>query len=554
MKKTNKKSKSLLSVLLIVLAVTVTVRLHGSVISTPERPFEPSIQIEIAGSDGGSTMQPSLQQSKSSDIKDAPTKTLSNAPKQAEVKKSVAVEYQYRALKGSNDPAYSSSWALQKVNAPTAWDTATGNNQTIVAVIDTGFALAHEDLTDAWHLNTAENGTTAVGDRCWTGTALSKKTNNCDDDNNGYSDDWRGWDFYSTNNQPQAGETNSNGSGVSHGTSVAGLVGATGNNNKGVATINWATKIMPLQALSDDGVGYTSDITAAIYYAVDNGASVINMSLGGDTFDQSISTAIAYAYQNNVVVVAAAGNCGTGAESGCDPQKPGALAYPATENHVISVGATTQSDLRASFSSNGAGLDVVAPGSGSIVSTAWSAGNQTAAYSANLYGTSFASPQVASLASLIESIRPSATVDDITALILAGSSKLGAMNSQIFTNEYGHGIINASSGLTIATALNNTSLAEPQLSQTGGYSAEHIYVGNEFMGSGCGVATNTYCTVWLKNSLNNYDRYLPYTLAISAGSAGWSWNSGILSGSGLWTVRAVQGQSKSLVPYSLTGK
>ena len=481
------------------------------------------------------------------------SKNLKNAPKQAAIKSRVTVEHIYRALATANDPGYVSSWPLQKVNASAAWNTTTGNDQTLVAVIDTGFGLAHEDLSGSWKTNDGEVGSTQLGDNCWTGVTQSKQTNNCDDDGNGYVDDWRGWNFSAGTNNPQAGQVSNSSGSVTHGTEVAGLVGARGNNALGIATIDWNTKILPLQALDDTGIGYTSDIAAAIYYAVDSGADVINMSLGGSDFDQDLSDAISYAYNHDVVVVAAAGNCGTGNELGCSPSAPGALSYPALDDHVIAVGATNQSDQRASFSSYGQGLDVVAPGAGTITSTAWSPSNQTSAYATSLNGTSFSSPQVASLVALIKSIRPTTSVDDVTALVLGTSTKLSAMSGQFFTAQYGHGLINAASAITVASSLNATPAANPNLAQAGGYKGEQLYSAGETLGSGCQASATAYCTVWLKSTRLGYDRYLPYTLSNSSGIVGWNWSSNAL-GADSWTVRAVQGESISTSTYQLMAK
>jgi subtilisin family serine protease len=474
-----------------------------------------------------------------------------NAPKQDEVRKTVAEEYTYYPLRTANDPGYAANWAVQKVNAPAAWDISTGNAQTVVAVIDTGFALNHEDLTNSWFVNASETGTTQIGGRCWTGTSVNKNTNNCDDDDNGYVDDWRGWNFSEVDNNPMAGRTNPNGAGVTHGTEVTGLVGASGNNATGITTINWNTKIMPLQVLSDDGPGFTSDVAAAIYYAVDNGADVVNLSLGGSVFDPSLKSATDYAYENGVVVVAAAGNCGTGNEQGCTGLPAGSISYPAKNDHVISVGATNVNDQRASFSSYGAALDIVAPGSGTIVSPTWTPSNGTSLYSGALYGTSFASPQVASLASLIKSIRPNSSVDDVTALLLASATKLPAMNGTAYVNELGHGIINAGNALTVASSLNAT-VAIPKLLQAGGPIAEHRFAATDTLGSGCTTTASNYCTVWFRNNYTGYDRYLPYQSANQQGLIGWTWSGAILQ-SGAWQVSAVQGDNKSNT-YTLGSK
>ncbi len=301
---------------------------------------------------------------------------------------------------------------------------------------------------------------------------------------------------------------------------------------------------MPLQALSDDGPGFTSDVAAAVYYAVENGADVINMSLGSNQADPAMLAATNYAYDNNVVVVAASGNCGTGTELGCEDYPAGHIGYPARNPNVISVGATDSANSRASFSSYGVALDVVAPGSGTINSPTWTAGNQTSLYSGALYGTSFASPFVASLAALIKAIRPDSSVQDITALILATAQKPTAMNNAPFTNQYGHGSIDAFKAVTVATSLNEYE-QEPILRQAGGPVSEHRYAPSNSLGSGCQSETaETYCTIWMKDVATAYDRYLPYTLTNQESDAGWTWSAGILN-DGLWSIRASQGDALS---------
>lgn len=483
------------------------------------------------------------------------SQTKSSAPRQDEIAARVSKEYTYSALVAPNDPYYLNSWAMQHTGASSAWNFTTGTSVT-VAVIDTGVALQHEDLASQWIINAGEQGMTQSTDRCWTGTAQDKASNNCDDDNNGYIDDWRGWNFVSKNNTPQAGTTSTNGiNAISHGTSVAGLIAAATNNNKGVASYNWNAKVMPLQALNDNGEGITSSIIAAIYYAVDNGAQVINMSLGGPDQDPALQPAIDYAYTKGVVVVAAAGNCGTAGDAGCGGLPAPQMMYPALSNHVIAVGATDGNDARASFSSYGPGLDVVAPGSGTIISplidTRTTPYNYTSAYSGTLYGTSFAAPIVSGIVSLIKSIRPAASVDDITALVDGGATKVAAMNNQVYANEYGHGLISAATASTVADSLTKNAVTTPVLAQTGDYRSEHSYSTTATMSSGCNAAANNYCTVRMVNSITNFDRYLPFVKTNANGQAGWQWSGGTL-GSGEWSLRAVQGANSSPAYYLFT--
>lgn len=527
-------------------------------------------------------------------IKEAPVSIDTTlAPKQAEITKTVDKEYPYRAFSTPNDPYYTHPtlvpWALTRTGAPAVWSQTTGA-PVVIAVIDTGFALQHEDLTTQWYENSGETGFTAPGDACWTGTSLDKSTNNCDDDTNGYVDDWRGWNFYGryqptadpcsttglgryvANNNPQAGQSGDDimyseyelcsdsapgAAGdpyvaISHGTSTAGLAGAATNNGIGIATMNWNVSIMPLQALGDDGSGWTSSITSAVRYAVDNGASIISMSLGGMSRDPSLESAVNYAYSHGVVVVAAAGNCGTGNEEGCNVANPGAMGYPALFNHVISVGATDVNNARASFSSYGPSLDVVAPGSGAIVSPLISRGatptnlasfNFTNAYAGSLYGTSFATPIVANIASVIRGHRPTATVDEVTGLINGATTKPSGMNGLPYTNHYGHGLINADTAVTVASSFNQAPPSTPTLGQTGDHRSEHSFSTSATMSSGCTAPAQTYCTIRLSSPLG-YDRYLPYAKTSLAGTVGWQW-SGAVIGNGEWSVRAAQGTSQS---------
>ena len=111
-----------------------------------------------------------------------------------------AIEYEYFLMATTNDPQLGSSWHLSKIQTDRAWDVTVGDEEAVVAVIDSPFALTHEDLTGKWHTNSGETGNTQNGDACWDGSAKDKSTNNCDDDENGYIDDWRGYDFINDDN------------------------------------------------------------------------------------------------------------------------------------------------------------------------------------------------------------------------------------------------------------------------------------------------------------------------------------------------------------------
>ena len=363
-------------------------------------------------------------------------------------------QFRYTALLAPNDSQYSGSWYHSKLQTNRAWDVTTGSGGSVIAVIDTGFALDHQDLTNKWYTNAGEQGQTVVGGHCWTGAVLDKSTNNCDDDQNGYVDDWRGWDFDSGDNDPQTGVTDAEGRGVQHGSVVSGIIAASGNNSVGNAGIDWQATIMPLQVLGDDGAGYTFDIVAAIEYAADNGANIINMSLGGPDYDAAMLAAVNYATSRGVLVVAASGNCGDSSVDECAGMVgPGRMAYPAKYENVLSVGATNSGDSRASFSSYGPELDITAPGSSVGPLVGWSSSLPTSGYSSSGSGTSYASPMVAGLAGLVRARLGSPTVAQLRSAILDSADKVVGMSSQNRTDTYGYGRINAHKATLLAKAI-----------------------------------------------------------------------------------------------------
>lgn len=453
-------------------------------------------------------------------------------PKERVLQSEGSEQKRYFLLDAPNDPYYDTSWYFGAVNAPSAWDTTVGSSAVTVAVIDSGFALSHQDLQAAWYTNAGEQGG-------------GKDTNGVDDDGNGYIDDYRGWDFVADDNSPQAGVDDPFGNGVSHGTETSGLVGAVGDNGVGTTAISQQVSVLPLQVMDDSGSGYSDDVAEAIYYAVDEGVDVINMSLGTSGNDPTVEAAVEYAHDSDVVVVAAAGNCGNpGSDGPCSGQVTGYITFPANNDKVIAVGATNSGNTRASFSSYGERLDMAAPGSGSIVSPTWVNGNGVSAYETTLYGTSYASPIVASTAALIKSIRPSSSADDIRALLMASTQQLGG---SFYTTSYGHGLLSVSKAITIAGALNSDE-GTPTLAQAGTVRGGGRYASNDTISSGCEAGTSTWCTVWLRNASAHYERYLPYTDVGGDGKAGWHFSSAALN-HGEWEVRARQGELVSDTPY-----
>ena len=223
------------------------------------------------------------------------------------------------------------------IDAPEAWNITTGSVNVIIAVIDSGVAYPHPEINPNIWMNSAEsNGTDGV-----------------DDDNNGYVDDFYGWDFWNNDNSLE--DYNS------HGTHVSGTIAARGNNDAGITGVNWVARIMALRI--GGVVGTIGEATEAIEYAVANGADIINASWSGPNFSQILYDAISYANENGVLFVAAAGNGGSDGIGDNNDQTP---RYPSSYDlpNIIAVAATDQNDNLTSFSNFGvASVDVAAPGS-----------------------------------------------------------------------------------------------------------------------------------------------------------------------------------------------
>jgi subtilisin family serine protease len=249
-----------------------------------------------------------------------------------------------------NDTSFGQLWGLQNtgqtvdgsagtadadIDSDKAWDITTGATSVVVAVIDSGYILNHPDLLLPFWINTAE------------------PIDGIDNDGNGYIDDRYGWDFFDNDN----GVTDYN----THGTHVAGTIGASGNNNTGITGVCQDVTIMPLKVFGVSGAGYTKSdgLNKAINYAVSKGAKVINASLGGHGgYDGDLTyQAIQSAGDAGVLFVAAAGN-----DTNNNDTNP---KYPASYNlsNIISVAATDQNDNLASFSNYGATkVHLAAPG------------------------------------------------------------------------------------------------------------------------------------------------------------------------------------------------
>ena len=313
-----------------------------------------------------------------------------------------------------NDPSFSAQYALNKINAAGAWDINKGNANVIIGIVDTGVDWDHPDLAANVWTNTGEIPNNLI-----------------DDDNNGYVDDVRGWDFGGLvgvpDNDPMEDRPD-------HGTLVAGAASAVTDNGVGISGIGFNCKVMPVKTSRDDnrtntGRALISYGYQGIIYAVDNGASVINCSWGNYAYSIFAKTVIDYANANNVLVVAAMGN-----------DNRDEAMYPAFYKGVLSVAASSVDDVRSSFSNYGYNVDVTAPGTG-VLST-WMDNTYSTAS-----GTSISSPIVAGLCGLVKAQFPLYTASQIGEQVRANCDDISSVNPS-YINKLGKGRINAFTSLT----------------------------------------------------------------------------------------------------------
>ncbi|MHB8995476.1 MAG: S8 family serine peptidase [Armatimonadota bacterium] len=331
----------------------------------------------------------------------------------------------------ANDPYSGQQYHWNLIQADRAWDYQKGSSSVVVAVLDTGVDLTHEDLESRIWVNTDE-----IPD------------NHLDDDNNGFVDDVNGWDFFYLNNDPNPNyDIYDYREEVSHGTHCAGAIGAASNNAVGVTGHDWNCRIMPVQVMCPIG-GFVSDAIAGIEYAVNNGANVISMSLGTSTYVGMYTQPITDAYLRGVTVVVAAGNDdhmftdlqSTWGSPICnDGDMPG-------DNHVLGVGASDLMDQKAEFSNYDGSthnfVDVMAPGV-AIYSTYYY--NPAAGFTERyglMSGTSMACPVTAGLVSLMKAQYPAYTPDQIIARMRGACANIDTMNPG-YVGQLGAGRINS---------------------------------------------------------------------------------------------------------------
>ncbi|SDT37023.1 type VII secretion-associated serine protease mycosin [Paenibacillaceae bacterium GAS479] len=282
-----------------------------------------------------------------------------------------------------NDRLYSDyQWNLPSIETELGWNLSKGSEAVKVAVLDTGVQQDHPDLVGKLTkgMNIVTSGKAPVDD-------------------------------------------------VGHGTHVAGIIAASVNNGEGIAGLTWYNKIMPVKVLDNSGAGSTYSVAQGLIWAVDNGAKVINMSLGNYAQSDFLHDAIKYAFERDVVLVAASGNDNSA--------QPG---YPAAYPEVFAVGSTDSRGEKSSFSNYGDYIDVAAPGD-SIAST-YLEGQYAA-----LSGTSMASPHVSALAALIRSRNPALTNVEVYELMRSTARDLGVKGKDSY---FGYGQIDIDKALQAA--------------------------------------------------------------------------------------------------------
>ncbi|NCQ35173.1 S8 family serine peptidase, partial [bacterium] len=340
-----------------------------------------------------------------------------------------------------NDPALSGSqWYARNmtaggadVRAVGAWNQALGDSNVMVAIVDSGVDWQHPDL--------GGSGPDHVNGAIWTNWAEYYGTAGVDDDSNGKIDDIRGWDFVNVPGGGWPGEDDSTPDNdpmdyESHGTACAGCVGGIGNNGIGIAGVAHGVKIMPVRVGwlpngSTQGVVRMDFASQGIIYAATNGAKVINCSWGSTSY---LAGAVSLAVSYGAIVVTAAGNDNAENDSGL-----GVPSYLSTHPNVLSVAATQQSDLKASFSNFGTWVELSAPGVG--IYTTWYDRNTANHTYSSVDGTSFSSPITCAAAALIWSANPGLTRTEVTDLLLGSCDNLDALNPT-YAGKLGAGRVN----------------------------------------------------------------------------------------------------------------
>ena len=340
-----------------------------------------------------------------------------------------------------NDDSLSAQYSLHRINAYAAWNVAQGDSNMAIGISDTGCEMLHSDLKD----NIKRN--------------MNDPINGIDDDNDGYIDNYLGWDLGENDNDPNANSS-------SHGTFVAGLSSATTNNENGIAGSGFKCKFIPIKMTNSEGIlteGYES-----IVYAADHGIKIINCSWGGSYFSLINQEIIRYASINkDALILAGIGN-----------QGKNTLFYPAYYEFVLAVGSTGPSDVKSYFSNFNYLVDLMAPGE-QLMST-WVDNSYLVSN-----GTSLSTPITAGCAAIIRSSFP-----QLSALQTAEKIKVTADNvdgiagNQTWANQMGYGRLNMFNAIT-QNGRPSLALIEPTITDN----KENLFLPNDTV-SITGIITN----------------------------------------------------------------
>ncbi|HZU25311.1 MAG TPA: S8 family serine peptidase, partial [Bryobacteraceae bacterium] len=397
-------------------------------------------------------------------------------------------------LVAPNDPGASSQWALQKVNAQQGWSllpgqyltaSATGVNRPFVAVLDTGIDCTHPDFVNA-------GGTS--DDSAAGGQLLFSA----------------GQALVATSISPAACPWQDD---FGHGTHVAGIVAASANNATGVVGIGWPIQVAGFKVLDGSGKGDEATISNAIMAAADEGASVISLSLGGAGYSQSMQNAVEYAWDRNVLVVAAAGNDGSSE-----------VFFPADAVHALAVAATDSNNVTASFSNYGAAVGISAPG----VNVYSTLPTYTVALNGPNYGTlsgtSMATPHVSGLAGLLALGTPAANSAAVVQRIQQSATSSIANGG--WDQHYGYGVVNVFGALSATPRASTQGSVVGQVTDGTGLiqtdASQKTYVSTGLPVAGAQVVLNGQSTTTDTNGYYRFAAVAPGTWPVSVSASGFA--------------------------------
>lgn len=328
------------------------------------------------------------------------------------------LEYKNYIVEAPNDTLLPTQYYLGNVKAMEGWELADPNKIAKVAIVDTGVMTDHVDLIDNIFYNAGETGLDNDG--------KDKSSNGIDDDENGYIDDFKGWDFASVDT---TGQDNNPNPGNVHGTHVAGIIGAKQNNIAGIAGVAKYVSLIAVKCgIDDPNASYISAGYQGILYASTVGAHTINCSWGGSGMGQAEAEVLKTVSDMGSIVVAAAGNNGSN------------IAFmPASNENVLSVASSDMSDKKSGFSNYNIAVDIIAPGT-QIMSTILN--NDYAAFN----GTSMASPVAAAALAVLKANNEELSNERLIALIRANADNIDSLNPN-FAGLIGSGRVNIEKAL-----------------------------------------------------------------------------------------------------------